>query len=736
MDLLVAIVTSIFSFILALFVFLKNNKSGTHVYFAGFIVTISLYSIFNYLALHTSNPNTALQWSKYVLYSVIPVGPLFFSFIKVFPKNKFIFNKRIQFLLLIWVLLNYLLATFDLIFSKITVNDGLLTIHPGPAIASFVLLQVGSALGGVKELVVRYIRESGVIKRQLQYVVFGISVSFLLMIISTMILPLVLNITFLVPFSPLFLLFGAFAIGLSIFRHKLLDIRPLLARTVSYSLVIIVFAIFFIVFSVIISFTITGRFIDRTSLLLITFFTLFVSFTFQPVMRFLRKQTDQIFYKDYYNPEEVLYELSKVMASSLKLEDIAKKITHILVTELKVTHARVIVLDESEKKTIEFSSEKSDLGIETEAVSELLKRKSVVIQYTERKKIIKEILASHEVAASIALGHDKKAVGLLLLGEKKSGELFNDEDIRVLEILSSQLSVAIKNALSYEQISTFNITLKEEVEKATAKLQDANNRLKELDKLKDEFVSIASHELRTPMTAIKYYLWMALSGRGGKVSKKQKYYLERSYTSTNRLIKLVNDMLNISRIEAGRIMLSPTKARIETLAKTVIDELEPKAKEQNIELQLTAEKNLPAVIADRDKVIEVIMNLMGNALKFTPDKGKITLSFEEKEHFVVTHITDTGVGIDPEKIDTLFQKFGLVKDSYQANQVVSEGTGLGLYITKSIVELHGGQVTAYSAGPGKGSTFSFSLPVYTQRKEAELKKKFAGKDAGIIAREV
>ena len=128
--------------------------------------------------------------------------------------------------------------------------------------------------------------------------------------------------------------------------------------------------------------------------------------------------------------------------------------------------------------------------------------------------------------------------------------------------MAPEIAVAIKNSLQFEEIKQFSKTLQFKVDEATKKLRLANIRLEELDKLKDDFVSVASHELRTPMTAIKSYLWMAIAGKGGEINEKQKYYLDRAYKSTDRLIKLVNDMLNISRIESGRMNFNMQKVDI------------------------------------------------------------------------------------------------------------------------------------------------------------------------------
>ncbi|MBI2430897.1 MAG: hypothetical protein HYV39_02700 [Candidatus Levybacteria bacterium] len=283
---------------------------------------------------------------------------------------------------------------------------------------------------------------------------------------------------------------------------------------------------------------------------------------------------------------------------------------------------------------------------------------------------------------------DVIGVMIICLGESEMLLFQYKQDL--IERLSGVIGIAIDNALLYKE------------------LKIANETLLQIDTLKDEFVSLASHELRTPMTAIKSYIWMALSGRGGTLSDKLRYYLDRAYKSTDRLIKLVNDMLNVSRIESGRVSVSLKATNINEVIIDTLTEMLPKAQEQNVELLFTPFPNLPYADADADKIKEVLINLIGNALKFTPMGGKITASVSVTNDVVVVKITDTGKGIPPEGMPKLFQKFGRIDSEYLVKQN-AQGTGLGLYICKSLIELHHGRIWAESDGEGKGSTFSFTL---------------------------
>jgi PAS domain S-box-containing protein len=232
-------------------------------------------------------------------------------------------------------------------------------------------------------------------------------------------------------------------------------------------------------------------------------------------------------------------------------------------------------------------------------------------------------------------------------------------------------------------------------------------RLKELDKMKSAFVSNVSHELRTPLTAIKASADNMLDRLIGDLNGKQVGYLTRIKSNSDRLARLINDLLDLSTIEAGKIDLRPTNLPLVTLVKEAAESLKPVAAEKLINLTLMSAD--PGVIAwaDRDKVIQVLMNLIGNALKFTPTRGKVTIAVAKNSAaWMQISVTDTGPGIPAEEVNKVFGRFYQIG---QAGTPKTQGTGLGLAISKALVEMHGGKIWVESEA-GKGSTFSFTLP--------------------------
>jgi PAS domain S-box-containing protein len=231
-------------------------------------------------------------------------------------------------------------------------------------------------------------------------------------------------------------------------------------------------------------------------------------------------------------------------------------------------------------------------------------------------------------------------------------------------------------------------------------------RLKELDKLKSDFVSNVSHELRTPLTAIKGSLDNMLDGLTGDLNEKQSRYLVRIKSNADRLARLINDLLDLSRIEAG-IKLKRTNLSLPSIAREVVESLGSVAAQKLISFEINcADINLTAW-ADPDRIGEVLTNLLGNAIKFTPTGGNVIVSLRRSgDNWVEVSIADTGPGITSEEASRIFDKFYQVSNPEQRKAM---GTGLGLSIAKALVEMHGGEIWLESE-VGKGSIFSFTLP--------------------------
>ncbi len=264
-------------------------------------------------------------------------------------------------------------------------------------------------------------------------------------------------------------------------------------------------------------------------------------------------------------------------------------------------------------------------------------------------------------------------------------------------------------------------SVKFEVRRKTEELALANSRLRKLDNAKSEFITIASHKLRTPMTAIKGFASMLLEGAYGKLEDKPKDVLNKIYMSNDRLITLAEDLLNVSRIESGRMEFVFEKVDLPSLTREVFDTFFIAAKEKNLAFKINLPASpLPEVTTDRKKLREVISDIVDNAIRYTPE-GRVTIDFKKDDSFLTVAITDTGIGISPDEAVSLFTKFSRGKDVSRIN---TEGNGLSLHVTRSIMHSLGGRITFSSEGKGKGSTFNVMVPMRGKRvSNKDLRKK-------------
>jgi signal transduction histidine kinase len=296
-------------------------------------------------------------------------------------------------------------------------------------------------------------------------------------------------------------------------------------------------------------------------------------------------------------------------------------------------------------------------------------------------------------------------IGVLVV-TSRSPHQFRREDQQLLSALADHAAIAIENAQLYEAVRRHAADLEATVEARTRELQDANARLQELDCLKSEFVSDVSHELRTPLTSIKGYIDYLLEGIVGELSPPQKDFLVPVKRNIDRLVRLINDLLDLARIEAGQVDLHPVRLSVPEVATEVIEMLRPLAVEKGIDLGVSAPQTDGVVRADRDRLYQVLLNLTHNAVKFTPPGGEVRVQVAvQPEGEVLTVVQDTGEGILPEELERVFDKFHQVSPS----PAHMRGSGLGLTITKMLVELQGGRVWVRSQ-LGRGSEFGFTLP--------------------------
>jgi PAS domain S-box-containing protein len=288
----------------------------------------------------------------------------------------------------------------------------------------------------------------------------------------------------------------------------------------------------------------------------------------------------------------------------------------------------------------------------------------------------------------------------------------------LMDFLGSEIKKLFREELEIREnfileVSTISLTTKEEKMGNLVILHNVS-REKMIERMKTEFVSISAHQLRTPLSAIKWTLKMLLEGDLGEITSEQRNFIEKTYQSNERMIALINDLLNVTRIEEGRYLYKPTLSSIESIVESVINSYREEIEKRNIKLELKKpKKKIPKVMVDVEKIELAFQNLLDNAVRYTPPGGEVIVSLTQDKEETIVSIKDTGVGIPEDQQKRVFSKF------FRGANVIrmeTEGSGLGLFISKNIIEAHGGQVW-FKSKERKGTTFYFSLPIKKEFEE-------------------
>jgi len=507
------------------------------------------------------------------------------------------------------------------------------------------------------------------------------------------------------------ILLVAAALSYSIVRHRLFDIRFVIARSLAY-----VFSL--TTLSVIYGYFVFG-FIDQffpenilttAQQVLYTVAAIFLAFTFQPLKQFFDKVTDRVFYRDAYNSENLLDDLNAILVSQTDLSTLLKKSSETIASYIKPEFCLIGIKEtEHTAQTIigtdEIDFDAKDIAT-VRAITPSMGVKKIVTAELE-EGVLKEDLRKYNIAVLLRLAKEVKkgqeGTGYLALGYKKSGNIYNQQDLKVLEIIADELVIAIENALQFEEIKAFNETLRRRIEEATAELQEKNEELRKLDKTKDDFISMASHQLRTPLTTIKGYLSMLLDGDAGKVPKKQAEFIDMAYIGAERMVHLIADMLNVSRISTGKLTIDKASINVAEVAHSEVEQLQRQADAHQVKLTFhQPEVEIPELELDEGKIRQVMMNFTDNAVYYTP-KGNVDVYVEYVDGSIEFRVEDDGIGVSKAAQEKLFSKFFRAEN---AQSIRPDGTGLGLYLAKQVIEVQDGEIIFHSE-EGKGSTFGF-----------------------------
>ena len=423
-----------------------------------------------------------------------------------------------------------------------------------------------------------------------------------------------------------------------------------------------------------------------------------------PLGQRLEERIERVMFSRRRGCYETLLDLSKRMGSILDFGRLMETLVHGLVRGVPLTHCVLMIYD-AQRSAFVVYREDATVGEGVGAVA--IQGDSRLVQWlnqTGRVLVKEEVKLNPEIAAYfetaegeldaikatliVPLKIESKLTGILLVGEKLSGDIFDDQELEVLAVLANQVAISLENARLYEELS------------------ESNAQLMQASRLKSQFLASMSHELRTPLNSIIGFSKVLLNRFDGELTERQETYIRSVHNSGAHLLQLINGILDFSRIEAGKLEMSSEELDLHELIDECIESSMPLARGKQMKLEKNVPLELPPLSGDRTKVKQILLNLLSNAIKFTA-QGRVLVSVVAEPDAIRVSVADTGIGIREDDLAHLFEPFQQLDNPVARS---AGGTGLGLAISKKFVELHGGRIWAESR-ENQGSTFHFTLPL-------------------------
>jgi len=482
----------------------------------------------------------------------------------------------------------------------------------------------------------------------------------------------------------------------AIIHHGLFDIKFFVIRAAAYLTTLFVTTLVFIAPVVIFFVHLFGANIGWGEILLIIFGSTVAYHVIQFIRKYFDRITNSIFFRNYYDPQKVLDELTDVLVYTTEPTLLRDRSKDVISNAFKPEFVRYLLFESSDKKDAEIAK----------TIATYMKENLVITDNIVNNPNLVNVLKHENIALCVKLRTNEGDLGYLALGYRRSGEMYSSRDAHLLTVIADSLSIGLQNVFRFEEIQRFNITLQQRIDEATKKLRRMNERLRLLDQTKDDFISMASHQLRTPLTSVKGYVSMVLDGDAGPINATQRKLLTQAFLSSQRMVYLISDLLNVSRLKTGKFIIEPVESRLDKVVEEELEQLTETVKSRGLTLTYHKPEHFPTLMIDETKIRQVIMNFVDNAIYYTPSGGTIDVYLEDKGASIEFRVVDTGIGVPKHEQHHLFTKFYRASNAKNARP---DGTGLGIFMAKKVVIAQGGAVIFKSA-EGKGSTFGFTFP--------------------------
>jgi len=714
------LIGGILAALLAFLVLIANKRAKQNIVFAFFAMSFAIWLLATFAMFIAGDENSVIFWDRIAYIGIVFAPTLMFHYSVIFrgteekSKVSLIIGYLLSIVFLFISRTNLFLS--DIFKYKIGNWEG---VHSVAGIGHhfFMAYVVIYLCLFIVNIYKTYRLQIGLARTRARYIFYAFAI---MLFGSAEFLP-----AYQIPIYPIFYfseVIGIAIIAYTILRYRFMDIGYIFGRLFIYTFSIAsVLGLAHVVANIV-----RNYFVLPISDVWLWSLILIFSLSIYPILFvFFEKIASKYFYYTFYSAQKVLMDAGKSLSKVLDIGKLAKTIIFTISENIKIEHVAIYLRQKNNKyvlvDSIGFDKNLTDSLVNEEFFTTYFEETYSALDYDRlpdimqrsdrfkwsRLRILQKAMADSKTSFCLPLVLEKEIVGAILLGPKISGDHYSEQDEALLSSLASQASLALINARNYFQLQTFNERLETTVKKRTEELRDANEQLQKADRLKSEFVSIASHQLRSPLTVIKGYLSVILGGDYGQLADDVKKPLQVCYDANQRLINFTNDLLDLNAIEEGKMNLTFAPVKLQDIIDQILKQIERHTKDKKVEISFVQPKELlPEIQADASKIEQIFFNLIDNAIKYSPQgQVKITLSqLKGKQKFV---IQDSGEGMTQDELDSIFEKFarGTV-----GKKVSTKGSGIGLFVAKKFVEAHKGKIWAESEGIGKGAKFIVELP--------------------------
>lgn len=720
---IITIIAIVAQGMISLLVLFNDRKRLANKLFFLLSLFVTIWASINFII--TNNPHSESQLTLYrlLMLSVVIQNTFFFFFARTYPKG--ILGLKL------WAIIGYLAISLiaaaatlsPFVFPEVDYNvvTGARPVT-GPGMLIFVLHAAISVGFGMKAMIHRFKNSQGIQHSQMGMILSGSIVLWGVVPLTNFIVSLATQTLFFAQISPLYTLVFSSLIAYAIIRHRLFDIKRAAVRAVAYLLAITTVLClygFAVLFGVTQFFGFGSLSTDRQYL----FFGLAaaIGLTISPLVRFFDGITQRIFFRKAYSTQQAIDDMTEIFVQSDTMEELLNDSSRLMMRILGASSVTVSLTHaDAAGQRVAYTTLPAQAEHPVPIVTQahmLAHGTSLVAldMLDDEQEELGVEMNGMNISVVSQLHSPVGVVGYLLLGYKQNSTHYGRQDLDFIDIVSDEFAIAIQSELRFEEIKAFNAELQRKIDEATRELKDSNEKLQRLDEAKDEFISMASHQLRTPLTTVKGYLSMVLEGDVGKVAPAQKKVLEEAYDSAQRMVFLIGDFLNVSRLQTGKFIMEWASADLSKVIDQEISQLQASATSRKLRLVYDAPASFPEMVVDETKLRQVMMNFIDNAIYYSKPDTTIDISLVKLTDEVVFKVTDHGIGVPMSERPRLFTKFYRASN---AKKQRPDGTGIGLFMAKKVIVAHGGSVI-FESKEGQGSTFGFRLPLKHDVEELE-----------------